>query len=138
MEFINVLKQHPYDLSAGQQQKVALAKVLAKNPDILLLDEPTKAIDGIYKESLGRLMMDLKNQGKTIVMVSHDLDFCGQYADRCGLFAQGKLIGVNNVRKFFTKNKFYTTSVNKMAGRSIENAVNKEDVVCFLKAENII
>ena len=138
MELINVLKQHPYDISGGQQQKVALAKVLAKNPDILLLDEPTKAIDGIYKESLGRLMMDLKNRGKTIVMVSHDLDFCGQYADRCGLFAQGNLIGVNNVRKFFTKNKFYTTSVNKMAGRSIENAVNKEDVVCFLKAENII
>lgn len=54
------------------------------------------------------------------------------------MFAQGNLIGVNNVRKFFTKNKFYTTSVNKMAGRSIENAVNKEDVVCFLKAENII
>ena len=138
MELVNVLKQHPYDISGGQQQKVALAKVLAKNPDILLLDEPTKAIDGIYKESLGRLMMDLKNRGKTIVMVSHDLDFCGQYADRCGLFAQGNLIGVNNVRKFFTKNKFYTTSVNKMAGRSIENAVNKEDVVCFLKAENII
>ena len=138
MELINVLKQHPYDISGGQQQKAALAKVLAKNPDILLLDEPTKAIDVIYKESLGRLMMDLKNQGKTIVMVSHDLDFCGQYADRCGLFAQGKLIGVNNVRKFFTKNKFYTTSVNKMAGRSIENAVNKEDLVCFLKAENII
>lgn len=92
MELINVLKQHPYDISGGQQQKVALAKVLAKNPDILLLDEPTKAIDGIYKESLGRLMMDLKNRGKTIVMVSHDLDFCGQYADRCGLFAQGNLI----------------------------------------------
>ena len=52
MELINVLKQHPYDISGGQQQKVALAKVLAKNPDILLLDEPTKAIDGIYKESL--------------------------------------------------------------------------------------
>ena len=47
MELINVLKQHPYDISGGQQQKVALAKVLAKNHDILLLDEPTKAIDGI-------------------------------------------------------------------------------------------
>lgn len=64
MELINVLKQHPYDISGGQQQKVALAKVLAKNPDILLLDEPTKAIDGIYKESLGRLMMDLKKSGQ--------------------------------------------------------------------------
>ena len=125
-------------MSDGQRQRLMLARAICQDTDILLLDEPTKAIDGIYKESLGRLMMDLKNRGKTIVMVSHDLDFCGQYADRCGLFAQGNLIGVNNVRKFFTKNKFYTTSVNKMAGRSIENAVNKEDVVCFLKAENII
>lgn len=138
MELSSVLKQHPYDISGGQQQKVALAKVLSKNPDILLLDEPTKAIDGIYKESLGKLMIDLKKQGKTIVMVSHDLDFCGQYADRCGLFAQGNLIAVNNVEKFFTENRFYTTSVNKMAGRIIYNAINKEDVICFLREENII
>lgn len=80
----------------------------------------------------------MKKRARPIVMVSHDLDFVDNIADRCGLFAQGNLIGVNNVRNFFTKNKFYTTSVNKMAGRSIENAVNKEDVVCFLKAENII
>ena len=91
----------------GNSKKLLWQRFLAKNPDILLLDEPTKAIDGIYKESLGRLMMDLKNRGKTIVMVSHDLDFCGQYADRCGLFAQGNLIGVNNVRNFLQKQILY-------------------------------
>ena len=58
MELINVLKQHPYDISGGQQQKVALAKVLAKNPDILLLDEPTKAIDGIYNDGFEKSGQD--------------------------------------------------------------------------------
>ena len=63
MELINVLKQHPYDISGGQQQKL-LAKVLAKNPDILLLDEPTKAIDGIYKESLGQVNDGFEKSGQ--------------------------------------------------------------------------
>lgn len=127
-------KRHPYDISGGQQQKVAIAKVLMENPDILLLDEPTKAIDGIYKEELGKLLVDLKNQGKTIIIVSHDLDFCGEYADRCGLFANGNLIAVNRCREFFAGNRFYTTTVSKMAGRMIQGAVKMEDVVCYMKS----
>jgi energy-coupling factor transport system ATP-binding protein len=133
-----LLEFHPYDISGGQQQKLALAKVLAAKPDILLLDEPTKAIDAIYKEELGEILKNLKAEGKTIVMVSHDVDFCGEYADRCGLFANGSLIAVNNFREFFAANRFYTTTVNKMAGHKIKNAVKKEDVVCFLTKENTI
>lgn len=127
-------KRHPYDISGGQQQKVAIAKVLAENPDILLLDEPTKAIDEIYKEELGKLLTSLKWQGKTIIIVSHDLDFCGEYADRCGLFANGSLIAENNCRDFFAGNRFYTTTVSKMAGRMIPGAVKMEDVVCYMKS----
>lgn len=131
MELDGLLESHPYDISGGQQQKLALAKVLAMNPDILILDEPTKAIDGIYKESLGEMLQNMKKQGKTIIIVSHDVDFCGEFADRCGLFAQGSLIAVNNFRDFFANNRFYTTTVSKMAGHKVENAVKKEDVLCF-------
>lgn len=138
MELTELQERHPYDLSGGQQQKLALARVLAAEPDILLLDEPTKGLDAIYKESLGELLLKLKNLGKTIILVSHDVDFCGQFADRCGLFAQGTLIAVNNFREFFACNRFYTTTVSKMAGHKIKKAVKKEDVICFLTEENII
>ena len=100
MEIQDILNRHPYDISGGQQQKVALAKILMENPDILLLDEPTKAIDEVYKEELGNLLRKLSADGKTIIIVSHDLDFCGEHADRCGMFADGKLIAVNNSRDF--------------------------------------
>lgn len=133
MEIQDILNRHPYDISGGQQQKVALAKILMENPDILLLDEPTKAIDEVYKEELGNLLRKLSADGKTIIIVSHDLDFCGEYADRCGMFADGKLIAVNNNRDFFTSNNFYTTTVAKMSRSTIKGAVKMEDIVCYLK-----
>ena len=106
-----MLKQHPYDISGGQQQKVALAKVLAKNPDILLLDEPTKAIDGIYKESLGRLMMDLKNRGKTIVMVTHDPKMAS-YCSRLILLKDGMIL--EDMRNGVDQEAFYQEILGKM------------------------
>lgn len=130
MDLKKLLNMHPYDLSGGEQQKVALAKILAGNPDILLLDEPTKGIDNIFKEELGALLQTLANQGKTIIIVSHDLDFCGEYADRCGLFADGMLISVNGVKEFFINNNFYTTTVAKMTKGIIEDAYKMEDVRC--------
>ncbi len=123
-------RMHPYDLSGGQQQKVALAKVLSANPDILLLDEPTKGIDNIYKEQLGVMLCKLKQKNKTIIMVSHDLDFCGQYADRCGLFANGTLISTDDADKFFNNNRFYTTTVAKMCRGLVDGAYRVEDVIC--------
>ena len=138
MELEQLLGKHPYDLSGGQQQKLALAKVINQNPDILLLDEPTKGLDGIYKETLGEMLKIWKHEGKTIIIVSHDVDFCGKYADRCGLFAQGILIAESDFREFFSTNRFYTTSVNKIAGQNIIGAVREEDVVCFLNREDTI
>ena len=138
MNLEEVLEHHPYDLSGGQQQKLGLAKVLANNPDILLLDEPTKAIDGIYKEQLGKILTELKNQGKTILMVSHDIDFCGEYADRCGLFSQGQIVSEGPVQEFFIGNQFYTTTIYKMAGAVLEGGIKKEDLICFLTEGNSI
>lgn len=125
-----LLQMHPYDLSGGEQQKVALAKILAKEPEILLLDEPTKGIDNLFKEALGQLLKALAGKGKTIVIVSHDLDFCGEYVNRCGLFADGRLISENGVKEFFTNSRFYTTTVAKMAQGIIDDAYRMEDVIC--------
>lgn len=107
-------KIHPYDLSGGQQQKLALAKVMSKQPDILLLDEPTKGLDAIAKEELLKIVNELKRDGKTIIIVSHDIDFCGVCADRCGLFAQGSVIAIEESGEFFANAKFYTTTEEKV------------------------
>lgn len=130
MGLMELLEMHPYDLSGGEQQKAGLAKIIAKAPDILLLDEPTKGIDNLFKEELGNFLRQLAEKGKTIILVSHDLDFCGEYADRCGLFADGMLISENNAREFFTHNRFYTTTVAKMTKGIIEDVYRQEDLLC--------
>ena len=107
MGFEDLLETHPYDLSGGEQEKLGLAKVLSTNPDVILLDEPTKGLDIFFKKDIATLFEGLKKQGKTIILVTHDIDFCRKVADRCGLFAQGELIGVNNTEKFFKNMNFY-------------------------------
>ena len=102
-----LLDTHPYDLSGGEQEKLGLAKVLSTDPDIILLDEPTKGLDVFFKKDISTLFDELKKQGKTIVLVTHDIEFCKQVADRCGLFAQGELIGVSNTEEFIKNMRFY-------------------------------
>lgn len=102
-----LLNTHPYDLSGGEQEKLGIAKVLSTNPDILLLDEPTKGLDVFLKNDFAKLFEMLKTDGKTILVVTHDIVFCKKIADRCGLFAQGELIGVKKAEEFFENLKFY-------------------------------
>lgn len=107
MGFTDLLETHPYDLSGGEQELLGIVKVMSTYPDILLLDEPTKGLDVFLKESFAKLLKRLKNEGRTIIVVTHDIDFCKRVADRCGLFAQGELIGINKTEEFFKNMKFY-------------------------------
>ena len=97
----HLLKSHPYDLSGGEQQRAALAKVLLLNPEVLLLDEPTKGMDSFYKRKLAKIFRNLLNEGKTIIMVSHDIEFCAEYADICALFFNGSVVTSKPSRQFF-------------------------------------
>ena len=124
-----LLDRHPYDLSGGDQQRLALAKVLLLRPKILLMDEPTKGIDNHYKKELGEILRKLSEHGVTILMISHDVEFCAQYADRTGLFFQGNVVTSEESKKFFAGNNFYTTAANRMARNYFPNAVTVEDVV---------
>ena len=105
---------HPYDLSGGQQQMAAWIKVLLADPEILLLDEPTKGIDREHSRKFGELLRKLTDQGKTIFIVSHDLEFCAEYADRVGMMFDGKIEGIDEPSKFFARNYFYTTECAKI------------------------
>lgn len=125
----NLLNQHPYDLSGGEQQRAALAKVLLLEPQILLLDEPTKGMDAEFKQIFAGILKSLLKKGVTIVMVSHDIEFCASYADRCALFFDGGIVTDAKPRQFFSGNSFYTTAANRMARHLIPEAVTAEDII---------
>ena len=128
-DITHLLDSHPYDLSGGEQQRAALAKVLLTRPKILLLDEPTKGIDNFFKLQLADILKKLREDGVTILMVSHDVEFCAKYADLAGMFFDGGVITVNTPRKFFSQNSFYTTAANRMSRHVFKNAITNEDVI---------
>ena len=134
-EFDNLLENHPYDLSGGEQQRVALAKMLLRKPDLLVLDEPTKGLDACFKRKLAMILKSLQKNGMTVLMVTHDIEFCAEYADICAMFFDGKIVSEAPPRKFFAENNFYTTSAKRMADGLIENAVLDKDVIRALDGE---
>ena len=128
-EVTELLDSHPYDLSGGEQQRAAFAKVLLTEPRLLLLDEPTKGIDSFFKETFAQILLKLKGQGITVVMVSHDVEFCAKYADMVSMFFDGQVLTTDTPRRFFGSNSFYTTAANRMSRCVFQNAVTAEDVI---------
>ena len=103
--------------------------VLLKSPEIILMDEPTKGQDAIFKQEFAQILNGLKSKGTTIIMVSHDIEFCARYADRCSLFFDGNVTSVTNPREFFCGKSFYTTAANKMARGILPGAILAEDII---------
>ncbi|MBO7729414.1 MAG: energy-coupling factor ABC transporter ATP-binding protein [Lachnospiraceae bacterium] len=128
-DIFHLLNMHPYDLSGGEQQRTALAKVLLTEPKILLLDEPTKGLDNFFKIHFADILNRLKDRGVTILMVSHDVEFCARYADLVGMFFDGDLITTNTPAKFFGQNSFYTTAANRMSRHLFHNAITDNNVI---------
>ncbi len=129
----HLLDKHPYDLSGGEQQKAALAKILLLKPKILLLDEPTKGIDAYSKHILGGILSDLKAQGMTVIMAVHDVEFAAEYSDRCALFFDGEIISEDTPNTFFSENNFYTTSASKISRHMYKNTVLCREVTELCK-----
>lgn len=131
--FDKFMDKHPYDLSGGEQQLVALAKVLVTKPKLLLLDEPTKGIDADSKHRLKAVLKQLKSEGITIVMVTHDTEFACDCADRCAMMFRGEIVSEAVPREFFSENNFYTTAVSRMMRGICDNAVSTGDVIDLQK-----
>ena len=132
-QITELLDSHPYDLSGGEQQRAALAKVLLTDPKMLLLDEPTKGIDSFFKETFAGILSDLKKQGITIVMVSHDVEFCARYADVVSMFFDGQVLTTDTPRRFFGSNSFYTTAAHRMSRHIFHMAVTVDDVLTLCR-----
>lgn len=133
-----LLQRHPYDLSGGEQQRAALAKVLLTQPDILLLDEPEKGLDCAFRKELAAMLRQLTENGMTIVAVCHDMEFCAAHADRCVMLFNGEIVSEGSPRQFFSENRFYTTAIHRMSAGVIESAVTDHDLLYALFAEETI
>lgn len=128
-ELEGLSERHPHDLSGGEQQRLALAKILLLKPKILLMDEPAKGMDAHFKRKLAGILNSLKRAGTAVVIVSHDAEFCAEYADRCALLFDGAIVSEGAPREFFAHNSFYTTSASRMARDIVPNAVTAEDII---------
>lgn len=125
----HLLNQHPYDLSGGELQRAALAKIMLLNPKIVLLDEPTKGLDPHSKEEMAEAILRLKKRGVTMIIVTHDIEFSAMYSDRCAMFFDGGIVSEGSPVEFFAGNNFYTTSANRMVREIFKNALTCKDVV---------
>ncbi len=134
MEIEHLRKANPYDLSGGEQQRLALAKVMVSNPDILLLDEPTKGLDPFFKQTLGRILRRLCKENKTIFMVSHDIEFCAEFGDRCSMFFDGEIATSGSAKEFFSGNNFYTTVENKLTRKWCEGIITGEEARTWIRS----
>ena len=128
-----MLPQHPYDLSGGQQQIAALAKVMLTHPRLLLLDEPTKGLDAASKQQLADVLHGLQKNGVTVLMVTHDIEFAACHADRCGFLSRGTLISADQPERFFSENAFYTTAASRISRGYYRNAVTVEQVAALCR-----
>ena len=133
LDIEHLLEHHPYDLSGGELQRAGMAKVMLRNPKIILLDEPTKGLDAYCKEEIGKMLMKLRDMGVTIVVVSHDIEFSARYSDRCAMFFDGSIVSEGTPKEFFLGNNFYTTVSNRIARNIFEDTLIYEDVVSLCK-----
>jgi len=105
---------HPYDLSGGEQQRLALAKLMLKKPDVLLLDEPTKGMDAASRADFCGMLRTLAQQGAAIVLVTHDVQLAEDCADICGMLFNGEMTAEAPPQEFFRDNYFYTTPAARL------------------------
>lgn len=129
LELADVRKQNPYDLSGGQMQRLALGKLLLLQPEILLLDEPTKGMDGSFKENFAGLLHRLRGENMTIVMVSHDLNFIAEYMEEIAMVFDREILSRGSVREFLRNNAFYTTAFCRMCGELVPDVIRISELV---------
>ncbi len=124
----SLLDVHPYDLSGGEMRKAAIAKATLSKPRILLLDEPTAGLDASTEKELIKLLVKMKTDGRTVVIVTHDVEFAAEVSDRCALMFDGNLTAPDCPQRFFSDNNFYTTAARRIARGVFDNAVTVDEV----------
>ena len=134
LELTPLLGRHPYDLSGGEIQRLAVGKLLLRDATALLLDEPTKGLDAYAKAELAKLLQDLCREGTAILIVTHDVEFAARYAGRCALMFDGLLLSEGEPHRFFAGNRFYTTDANRIAAEHFPMDITCEEVIASCRS----
>lgn len=135
MEPIRVLHENVVmDMGGIENLLMNIYRKLLLEPQLLILEEPTKGLDAGFKIKFAEILEQLLKSEVTIIMVSHDIEFCASFAHKCALFFDGNIVTTNTPNKFFSGNNFYTTVANRMTRQVFENAITCEDVIRLCKA----
>jgi len=102
---------YPHDLSGGERQRVALASVLVSDPEILILDEPTRGMDYYLKREL---ISYLREKAKTAIMITHDIETAAEFSDRVILLSEGNIISDGNKRDVLSKALLFSPQINRL------------------------
>jgi len=134
LELTPLLARHPYDLSGGEIQRLAVGKLLLREATVLLLDEPTKGLDAYAKAELAQLLLALCREGASILVVTHDVEFAARYATGCALMFDGLLLSEGEPHDFFAGNRFYTTDANRIAAEHFPMDITCEEVIASCRS----
>jgi energy-coupling factor transporter ATP-binding protein EcfA2 len=116
LDLTELADRNPRDLSAGEQERTALAAILAGNPPLLLLDEPTRGMDAPRKRALGRLLTRLAARGTAIVMATHDVELAAAVATRVALLGDGEIVADGSPRDVLSGSLAFAPQINKLYG----------------------
>ncbi|MGQ9557903.1 MAG: ABC transporter ATP-binding protein [Desulfurispora sp.] len=121
---------HPRDLSSGQRQRAALAAVLAAEPPLGLLDEPTRGLDARLKRELGEMLQKLAGEGRGIILVTHDVEFAASYAQQAALLFAGEIVARGEAAPVLERSLFYAPQISRFWGlvRRNEEASGQENI----------
>lgn len=128
----NLKDKNPRDLSGGEKQRVAIACTMITNPNILILDEPTRGMDAEAKDILGSIIKELSEQGKSIVIITHDTDFAADYSTSVALMFDGEIVARGSVEDILYDSIYYSSQIARVFSRKCK-IVRSQDAIDILK-----
>ncbi len=105
---------YPRDLSGGERQRAAMAAILVADPDIILLDEPTRGLDYYQKRALANFLSGKQDEGKSIIMSTHDVELVAQCADRVVIMGEGQIVVDGPARSVMSRSMVFSSQINKL------------------------
>ncbi len=132
LDLIHLKDRNPRDLSGGEKQRTAIACTLITDPDILILDEPTRGMDSVAKEKLGSIIKELSKKGKAIVLITHDADFAGDYVDSVMLMFAGEIVANGKGDEILWNSIYYSPQIAKVFKKKCK-VIRSKDAIELLR-----